>query len=373
MAIMVQCHKCSTVLELDDGFRGGVCRCSSCGTLLQVPIEAGPTASAPRRASPDAITTSTSRPAAPDRESLAAGSGIGSGMRRPAAPPTGSGAFAGSGGLSHQPSVGNLAAAPGAPTTKVSRPAAPAAQRAPSVQQKPRRLGLDPLVFWSLVAVAVLFLVAVGLVIWQIMGQQYRRRATSANEPSSVSHSKNGSRTPTGPLFLGIPLTGDKIIFSLDGSTANINSFSYVTQGVQEAVATLAPDQRFRVAIWRGKGLKLLPARGWLRRGEVKAVRPVLRQVRNLVSYGSSNTLKSMLASLALGGNQVIFVTAKFQMPHGLVAAVEAKRKPGQRLDVISVDGERRELQKLAQQCDGQFHKYSVSELNSMTADNAAN
>ena len=37
MAVVVQCYHCNAILELDDGFRGGVCRCSTCGTLLQVP------------------------------------------------------------------------------------------------------------------------------------------------------------------------------------------------------------------------------------------------------------------------------------------------------------------------------------------------
>jgi hypothetical protein len=37
MSVVVQCFHCSAILELDDGFRGGVCRCSSCGSLLQVP------------------------------------------------------------------------------------------------------------------------------------------------------------------------------------------------------------------------------------------------------------------------------------------------------------------------------------------------
>ena len=37
MAVFVQCFHCNAILELDDGFRGGVCRCSTCGSLLQVP------------------------------------------------------------------------------------------------------------------------------------------------------------------------------------------------------------------------------------------------------------------------------------------------------------------------------------------------
>jgi len=40
MSVSVQCTTCKITLELDDGFRGGVCRCSNCGSLLQVPRSA---------------------------------------------------------------------------------------------------------------------------------------------------------------------------------------------------------------------------------------------------------------------------------------------------------------------------------------------
>jgi hypothetical protein len=63
MAVVVQCFKCNAILELDDGFRGGVCRCGTCGTLLQVPKGDHTTATAriARPAGPPAPT----RPAAP--------------------------------------------------------------------------------------------------------------------------------------------------------------------------------------------------------------------------------------------------------------------------------------------------------------------
>ena len=56
MAVVVQCFKCGAILELDEGFRGGVCRCSTCGSLLQVPR-----ADVEEQHSPGRI----SRPAAP--------------------------------------------------------------------------------------------------------------------------------------------------------------------------------------------------------------------------------------------------------------------------------------------------------------------
>lgn len=37
----LECPSCGEMLELDAGFAGGVCRCSSCGTLMTVPADAG--------------------------------------------------------------------------------------------------------------------------------------------------------------------------------------------------------------------------------------------------------------------------------------------------------------------------------------------
>lgn len=35
--ISLACSTCSTTLNVDDGFAGGVCRCSKCGTVQTVP------------------------------------------------------------------------------------------------------------------------------------------------------------------------------------------------------------------------------------------------------------------------------------------------------------------------------------------------
>lgn len=37
--IELECPKCKTLLNLDSGFAGGVCRCSNCGTLMTVPSD----------------------------------------------------------------------------------------------------------------------------------------------------------------------------------------------------------------------------------------------------------------------------------------------------------------------------------------------
>ncbi len=51
--IELECPQCRTVLELDAGFAGGVCRCASCGALIDVPTR-GP-ASGPKRPAAQAL------------------------------------------------------------------------------------------------------------------------------------------------------------------------------------------------------------------------------------------------------------------------------------------------------------------------------
>jgi hypothetical protein len=78
--IELNCPGCDTVLELDAGFAGGVCRCSTCGTLMTVPDD--PSAKAPERLhrpeSPDAPAQSPETPdeAAPSAEASAQEQGV---------------------------------------------------------------------------------------------------------------------------------------------------------------------------------------------------------------------------------------------------------------------------------------------------------
>ncbi len=65
--IDLQCPGCETLLELDRGFAGGVCRCSDCGTLMTVPDSA---ADRPERLErPDAPVQPQSRPDSPSKPS----------------------------------------------------------------------------------------------------------------------------------------------------------------------------------------------------------------------------------------------------------------------------------------------------------------
>jgi uncharacterized Zn finger protein (UPF0148 family) len=68
--IELNCPGCGTSLVLDAGFAGGVCRCSTCGTLMTVPAD--PEAKAPERLHrPESPDAPAERPATPGEASPA--------------------------------------------------------------------------------------------------------------------------------------------------------------------------------------------------------------------------------------------------------------------------------------------------------------
>jgi len=83
--IELECPHCGDALELDAAFAGGVCRCSTCGTLMTVPAD-------PARERAEAVTR-RDRPDAPGGAPASAGGGrpdVPGGAVRPDAPPGGS-------------------------------------------------------------------------------------------------------------------------------------------------------------------------------------------------------------------------------------------------------------------------------------------
>ncbi len=56
--ISITCTHCKTLLEMDDAFAGGVCRCQHCGTIQTVPSQLKRPASPQVTASADGISGS---------------------------------------------------------------------------------------------------------------------------------------------------------------------------------------------------------------------------------------------------------------------------------------------------------------------------
>ncbi|MGC8560927.1 MAG: hypothetical protein ACP5O1_09645 [Phycisphaerae bacterium] len=385
MALLVQCHQCGKVLELDDGFRGGVCRCSQCGALLRVPMT-------------DAREVQKSRPAEPagpgNKRISSSGSGgdgsaapnASSQSGRPETPdipsshrpgrPESPGAFSGSGSLRparpESPLTERLAQRPAPPpdigiSSGIRRAQSPTSRRPPTKAQpgnfsrditQPAGSGLRKLanlpIWVYAVSAAVVLLIVVALLIWALF-------AITHSSSSSAARNAPPRTAPVSTVeFLGIPIKSGKVIFSLDGSSANGGSFNLLVSILSTTINQLSSASHVRIAVWTTSGLKLYPTEGWLTASNKKKV---FHSLLNYSPYGSTSITKMMIRTLKLGAQQNIFTTQKIIVPADLVTAVRPAIHRRQKIDVISIDGETHLLKKLADSTGGTFKMVSPSSL----------
>jgi len=371
MAVVVQCYHCSNILELDDGFRGGVCRCSQCGALLQVPKGSSTEMRKARPAAPGAMPTDLKRPDSP-----LADPGLSRGQFDPRSPRI----QGGSGGSSETGiSSGAFARSP-------SRPAAPAAvarhaKKARPVESSERPSRTNTWLYVSLGLVLVVTLVFAAVVtVWVVSTMK-----SSDQKPGSrplTGSGGGGIVTPqplpdqpqpvpvpqmTSPNFFTVPLVGHKIVFSIDTGTSGQDSFDYVRKGLEKAIGMLGSDQQFKVALWQEHGVRTLPAAGWQTKSGMAGV---VDEIRKTGTMGTTDAETAMKASLQLGGDQVIIVTCKPLLPPTLAPAVLGVRTSGQRIDVMTtVVEEGSPLEEITMKGNGKFVRANQTLLESFAAD----
>jgi hypothetical protein len=388
MAVVVQCYHCNTILELDEGFRGGVCRCSTCGSLLQVPKASTPGAPKARPAAPGAQPTEPKRPATPPRPGDA---GISRGQFDPANQKNHSGS---SGVRPATPDFGGSSSG-----LRQGRPAAPVATAPRKIEKVspisgPTHPGMhrkelkknNTLLFVGLALIGVILIIVVIVVGMVMMSPPERGPVhTEGDTPGKVvTPGKRGGKAGSsaeGPVdpgpaevgpkadvkgFVGVPMTGRKILFSIDGASSMADSFDYVRRGVYRAVDTLEPGQHVQVAVWKGSTVRLFPASGFVDKSRVKDLRAEFDAVS--VS-GSSDAGDCMKASVGYGADQVVFVTAKFGLDSMIADGVMEAKKGDVRFDGIKIESEDAQspLEMLASKTGGTYRLVSTGKLDQLT------
>jgi hypothetical protein len=343
MAIVVQCFQCSTVLELDDGFRGGVARCSNCGALLRVPKEAGAAEDAGRPhnpAMPQPRPRSGSDPGISSGGLKAAGA-----QRRPSDYSASSGAFS----RSPRPRI-----------PPVPQPGSRPGQVHTGSETIPGSTGYPPLksnkllYILGIFFIGVIFSIAIIVIVHEL--------SPKVLIPSPQNTQARGTPVPNinGPQFLGIPLAGSHIIFAIDGSSANADTYSLVVQNIEYAVKHGKSPQHFRVLIWNtGNGL-LVPNHSWIRRStSADQWAPVV----NYLPVGDSDPFKAIFHSINVGGtDQVVLVTARKDLNDELVNQVNDQQTQVH-IDAISINTPSTVLAQIAYQHNGAYVQVSTTDL----------
>ena len=364
MAVVVQCFHCNAVLELDEGFRGGVCRCSGCGSLLQVPkgerspkgrrirpAAPGSTPAAVEPTSPSTVPVADQPAPPPDQRSPRAdrrpsvdASGLSSGLRqvhktRP---------------ISTSSSKDNTKTVPEMPAAPLSATSPPALPR--NVRQN------NKLLWTSLILIGVIAVVVIVLLVSYVLRPEEQPPAAQQGLPTSQPAAREAS-------FIGIPLTGRRIILSVDAAASMSDSFDYIRRGIARSAGRLADNQPILVTLWTNDGLKRLPASGF---GKGEAfIKELTDSLQSAAPEGASDAEKCMQETLGLAGpgDQVIFITAKNPLPASLATTVLANRKDNVRVDGVKLvtQDTPSPLEAMAAASGGQYVFLVPSELDQAT------
>jgi hypothetical protein len=150
-----------------------------------------------------------------------------------------------------------------------------------------------------------------------------------------------------------VKLTGKKIVLSIDSGGSMRDVYDYVRRGVEPALRQLEPDQEVKIVVWQSPP-QVIPEKDWAKKGDRAKLKPL---DDTYASQAGQDATTNMVESMKLGGDQIIFVTAKVDFPPGLADAVAKARSGPQQVDAIWVTSsdDPNPLRKLADQTGGRF------------------
>lgn len=315
--ISLVCTKCSTVLNVDDGFAGGVCRCSACGTIQTVPRKGdAPT----KGGSPGTVIYERTAREAVSKELEALGEVV-----------TSSG-IAGSGVL-HQAS---------------RRKAKPA-----------------PIGKWLAIGFGTLAAILAAALLLR-NGSSSDASSNSSNASPGKPQAAKVEGPHFGPIKIDKPGT---IVFLIDRGDATRSFTAPIQSLVLKSVATLEPTRRFQIRYWFADGespaFPLTPAEpSEFNRNKAAA------WMNEVVGGQSTDAVASLDAALASKPGEIVLITGKaWQMDESFTnQAVIKLASSTVRIHVVSLGPKLGDdpLARLASKTGGTFLALNSEELSAL-------
>ena len=316
--ISVTCSNCKTVLEIDDAFAGGVCRCQHCGTIQTVPSKSMKATASP---SPKVLHQATRGTNGTGLDELA-----------------------------------NVVASSGLSRSGLSGPR----NQVPVAREKSDRRNLTPILLIAGGALIVLL----GIILVVVL-----MRGGSSNSSRATGTGGGSGDVAQGPTFCQIPLTGNSVIFLLDRGNSITELFDTLKANTYRALEQLGPDRKFQVILWDNTetGSAEYPANGMKNAtaGEIDNCR---KDFQDLVASGQTHVAGSMREALERHPEQIIIATEKSELDEDDVAALRSAIGKGVRVDVVQIGGSDATnpvLQEVAKATGGHYQAVSASELRS--------
>jgi hypothetical protein len=305
--IYLSCPQCTSELEIDDGFRGGVCRCFSCGTLMTVPDD-------PEHQAPETL----SRPDSPTEQKKRAAGG-----------------------------------APKSETyyTKSGRSLDVSGSAVPVASRSRRRFVVRAVMIGVFVAIAL------GIVATVIIGMNSMKTA----KPEYVPEVEVNPFLMASPNFMGVP-AGDKTVFMADASSAMRNYLDPVKIAMRQGVKSLKPDQQVQVVFWSEAAPIAFPDSLTAARQVPPAV--LAGKLEEVYANGGLAAAPAFNRAM-LGKPTAVTVVAGRFLPDAaeLESIGQQVKKAGVILNVVLIDNTDADLKKIAADTGGKYVEISAGQL----------
>ena len=357
--IAIHCTQCKQLLEMDEAFAGGVCRCQFCGTIQTVPS----------RLKSSSKSSGSSGKSSSTKALYKKGSA--------GAPQTGTGLD----------ELAEIVASSGLARGSLSKPPPKQGRDAAASKDTPGRVPAksNPMLPWLIGAgglVAVLLVLVLYLAFGRGNGTQ--RHVASGNPSQStgprgtVDPSPAGPVSPTpvvpaGPSFAGLTLSGrDAVVYVIDRSQANEDIFDAMVATVYQSVASLGPSRQFQIIFWHRNeetpSIIAFPEEG-LAPATREQIEAAEKRFEDVSAYWNTDLKPTVEKAAKSGAGTMIIVSAKgYMLEDADALAVQAalKGKPVRVHTFALGETESPVLKQIADQTGGHYRAMQYNQLRSL-------
>jgi hypothetical protein len=315
--ITITCTNCQTLLEIDDAFAGGVCRCRHCGTIQTVPAVArrpsrpvGPGEAVPpppAYAAKPAHHEQVPPPAAyaPAQPPGFSATPSGTGLDEIAA------AVASSGLVGTGLSGGRLRKA----LSGTGSPSIDAGQAASARQKQ----------VLAIVGGGAGVLLLMGILLGYALSGGTNEDGNARNPaPAPPPPGQGTGPTPViaSASFLGIPIKGPTVVYFIDRGAGTREVFDGVREAVSKSLESLKPETRFQVVFWD----VLTEQRAWPADSMTEAtpanIEAAISYLQDTSAYRTSSYERPLREALKLNPADLFIVSGKGELTEVDVKAV---------------------------------------------------
>ena len=353
--ISINCTNCQALLEMDDAFAGGACRCQYCGTIQTVPSH---------------LKGSGDAPAAPPQPSYRrTGRHGGTGLDE--LPDTVSGQGLSAADLQAGIYGGHAGTATAAP--------APVDYARPQTRRKGNKTLL-----WVLIGVGALAILALAAWLAIPIGPApiVKPGTSTRTVPGPVVVGGGGTEqsvtagpvddgadasVPQSPHFLGLDLrNASGVVYVLDRGSATAQNFDALKAATYRSVESLGSGKKFAILFWdtessQGVGY---PDAG-LAEATTANVEAAALRFEDVVGWGRTDPVAALQRAAERKPSDVIFVTGKADdLPEELTATVEQLFKGTAHVHTVAlVEDYGAVLQQMKDKTGGTYKVVSAPEL----------